>query len=272
MELNPRNLATWIFLLVRKVLGKATVLWGHAWPRNGKESKSDMVRNLMRKLASKIIVYTDRQKEELKQKMPKKLIKSAPNAVFSVQNMQTDYNDNTINLIYVGRLVQEKKVDFLVRAFHKAIEHIPESVKLLIVGDGDEKENISSYIKQNNLQAHINLFGHINSYEQLKNLYFQSIFSISPGYVGLSVTQSFGFGVPMLVSKNENHSPEIEAVIENENAIFFKTNDENDFVDKLIEIYQNKTDWLLKRNNIVKFCKQNYSVEFMSKTFINLIK
>ncbi len=272
LELNPRIISNWIFLIIRKILSKPTILWGHAWPRNGKKSKSDILRNLMRKLGDKIIVYTHQQKKELQEKMPDKNILAAPNALFKSNNMVYESKPSAKNLIYVGRLAGRKKVFFLVKAFHKSLDLIPEDAKLIIVGDGEEKEKIQQYTNRYHLTNRIQLLGHISDYNSLKELYHHAIFSVSPGYVGLSITQSFGFGVPMLISRNENHSPEIEAVKEHENALFFKTDDMDDFAQKLQNIYQSKEEWLKKRKKIIDFCKQNYSIEAMAQVFINLVK
>ncbi len=103
LELNPRIISNWIFLIIRKILSKPTILWGHAWPRNGKKSKSDILRNLMRKLGDKIIVYTHQQKKELQEKMPDKNILAAPNALFKSNNMVYESKPSAKNLIYVGR-------------------------------------------------------------------------------------------------------------------------------------------------------------------------
>ncbi len=272
LEMNPRILSNWLFLIIRKILSKPTVLWGHAWPRNGKQAKSDILRHWMRKLGDKIIVYTHRQKKELQEKMPDKNIVAAPNALLKSESMVSKPNTSAKNLIYIGRLVAAKKVFFLVKAFHHALDLIPEDAKLIIVGDGEEKENIQQYINKHNLAKRIQLLGHISYYNTLKELYHEALFSVSPGYVGLSIIQSLGFGVPMLISKDENHSPEIEAVREGENALFFKTDDMDDFAQKLQSIYQSREEWLKKREKIVDFCQKNYSVEAMAETFIDLIK
>ncbi len=271
LEMNPRNLSNWIILILRKIFNKKTILWGHAWPRKGKNSKSDRLRNLMRVLGSKIIVYTKQQRAELKQKMPKKEILAAPNALFTREQMQVTLSDNIKDIIYVGRLTKDKKVFFLLQAFHLSIPDIPQEANLLIVGAGEEEKKLKEYVEKNHLQNRVFFYGHISDYQKLKNLYSQSVFSVSPGYIGLSVTQSFGFGVPILVSKNENHSPEIEAVIENENALFFETDDALDFKHKLKNIYQNPDYWINKRQKIADFCKKEYSVESMAQVFINLL-
>ncbi|NND87936.1 MAG: hypothetical protein HKM28_01670, partial [Flavobacteriaceae bacterium] len=103
LELNPRILTNWLLLIIRRILGKRTVVWGHAWPRQGKESQSDLLRHQMRKLATSIIVYTRQQKDELQLKMPQKYIKAAPNALFSKKQMgHYDGPEVPKHLIYVG--------------------------------------------------------------------------------------------------------------------------------------------------------------------------
>ena len=272
LEMNPRILSNWVFLIIRKIINRKTVLWGHAWPRKSAFSKSDNIRNLMRLLANKIIVYTKQQQHELKTKMPKKIILAAPNAVLSTSKMEFSMSDNKFNIIYVGRLTKLKKPLFLVKSFASEIHKYPQETKLIIIGEGEEKNIIKNYIVKKKLSKRIELLGHISDYEKLKELYFTSFFSVSPGYVGLSITQSFGFGVPMLVSKEENHSPEIEALNVNENGLFFETNNEDNFNQVLLNAFKEREMWNSKGLQIVKFCQKNYSTESMAETFIKLAK
>jgi len=271
LELNPRILSNWLILFFRKIMGRETILWGHAWSRKGKESKTDWFRNIMRTMASSIIVYTNSQKKELQKRMPSKNILAAPNAVLKASKMQThEFNGDLINIIYVGRLTIEKKIMFLVKAFHKGLSKFPKGTKLFLVGKGSERKRIEAYIKEHNLGGKIIIKGHIGGYSDLKDLYNISFFSASPGYAGLSITQSFGFGVPILVSKNEKHSPEIEAVVPNKNALFYETDNYDNFIEVLQKAYLNKQYWSSRRPEIIKFCKENYSTESMAEVFINL--
>lgn len=272
LELNPRIISNWIFLFVRLFLKKETYVWGHAWGRKGINSKTDFLRNQMRKLSNGVIVYTNKQKEELRIKMPSKNILSAPNSLLSVSKMVLSKDESIRkNIISVCRLVSTKKILFLVEAFKKGIEILPVDTKLIIVGDGDEKGKIEEFVKFNKLSDRIKLLGHVSDYDKLKELYSKAYFSVSAGYIGLSVTQSFGFGVPILVSENENHSPEIEAVIPNKNAIFFKTDNEIDFISKVQDAFNNKEYWNNERASILEFCKKKYSTEAMAKVFVNLV-
>ena len=272
LEMNPRILTNWVLLIFRKFLKKETVLWGHAWPRKGKESKSDLLRGLMRKLSSKIIVYTNKQKEELKLKMPNKIILAAPNAVIPSTKMisNTDLS-NINNIIYVGRLTKLKKTLILIKAFHGVLQKLPKECDLVILGSGDEVNSLKEYVSENSLKDRVHIKGHVSSYVELKKEYLSSLISVSPGYVGLSITQSFGFGVPMIISKNENHSPEIEAFEENKNGLYYETDNVNDLGIKILNIFENKKKWIDERKKILDSCKENYSIDAMANTFIKLI-
>jgi glycosyltransferase involved in cell wall biosynthesis len=114
--------------------------------------------------------------------------------------------------------------------------------------------------------------GHINDFNKLKQLYASSLVSVSPGYVGLSITQSFAFGVPMLISRNENHSPEIEVAKENSNAIFFQTDNQNDFCLKVEEVFKFKKALFKKRKTIANECKKHYTVEQMATSFFQILE
>ena len=273
LEINPRILSNWLILLIRKVFYRKTILWGHAWPRAGANSKTDRVRNMMRKLGDELIVYTKTQQQELQHKMPNKKINVASNAVFFNEEMIVCENTDLIkNVIYVGRLTKNKKAFFLVKAFHQILKKLPSDANLLIIGDAEERKTIKKYIRQNGLEDRIKVLGHIADYEKLKKLYATSLVSISPGYIGLSVTQSFGFGVPMIVSRNERHSPEIEAVIEGENAEFFVTDDMDSLSQKILNFYDERRLWIDKRIEICNSCKKNYSIEAMAKPFLSFQK
>lgn len=273
MEMNPRILSNWILLLMRRLSSGKTILWGHAWPRSGRHSRSDRLRHLMRLLADEIIVYTHSQKRELEDKLKKRKIHAAPNALYLAEEMQPLYlkKEEVWDIIYVGRLTKLKKPFSLVEAFSKVLDKIPEKSNLIIVGNGEEKEVLENFISQNKLDERIKLLGHVGDYDALKGLYARSLFSVSPGYVGLSITQSLGFGVPMLISRNENHSPEKEAAIAGDNAMYFDAEQLDAFSSHLIEIFNTRDFWIERREKIARECREKYSVQVMAEPFLSLV-
>ena len=82
LELNPRIISSWSILIMRRMLRRPTVLWGHAWPRRGAGSRSDLLRGLMRRLGSAVVVYTETQAAQLSPLLPGKIVRAAPNALY----------------------------------------------------------------------------------------------------------------------------------------------------------------------------------------------
>jgi glycosyltransferase involved in cell wall biosynthesis len=264
--MNPRILNTWIILIVRKILGKKTVLWGHAWPRNGASSNTDKLRNILRQLADHILVYTDTQQNELLSRMPAKSISSAPNALYSKNDMWVE-DQHRSNFIYVGRLVATKKIKLLIKAFYGSGLHSKGAI-LTIVGDGPEFEACKTLIDTLNIGESVLLTGHVSDLNTLRKLYSKSIASVSPGYVGLSITQSFSFGTPMIVSEDENHSPEIEAVRVGFNSEYFTTDSVESLSNVMKSFWINMNSWKAKEKIIIEDCKKRYSTEVMAERIL----
>ncbi|MCB0463969.1 MAG: glycosyltransferase, partial [Flavobacteriaceae bacterium] len=196
-----------------------------------------------------------------------------PNAIYYKTEMVYNEREEEItNIIYVGRLTKNKKPLFLVKAFSDIYKDLDKNTKLIIIGDGEEKKDVLDFVNNNKLQDRVLVLGHISDYDLLKEYYNTALLSVSPGYLGLSVTQSFGFGVPMLISKDEKHSPEVEAVRINHNAKYFKTDDLNALGNSIVEMFLNKKFWIQQRRHINEACLTHYSIETMADPFIKLVE
>ncbi len=270
LELNPRIITTWWVLIIRRLLRKNTVLWGHAWPRSGRGSSTDHLRNLMRKCASRLLVYTETQKRELAERMPRKTIIAAPNALYPATEMrEVAVAELPTNFIYVGRLVAKKKPVLLLRAFASAKLKLSTDCKLVFVGDGPERTALEVIIREHDLNDSVELVGHVSDAAVLRKYYEKAIASVSPGYVGLSITQSFAFGVPMIIAKDEPHAPEIEAAVPGGNSLFFTSDSEDELAERLIEFAGNVSQWNGKRGELVANCRRKYSTEVMAQRFVD---
>jgi glycosyltransferase involved in cell wall biosynthesis len=271
LELNPRILSNWLLLIFRKLLNKRSILWGHVWPTKGQFSRTEKIRNFMRRLADVIVAYTREQADDLQKKMPNKKIVFAPNALYLSEEMHVGNASEIFNVIFVGRLTKAKKPQILVEAFNSIIKKIPKEANLIIIGEGPEKNRVSDLVKKLKINDRVSVLGHVGDYNTLSRYYSQSLFSVSPGYVGLSITQSFGFGVPMLISKNENHSPEIEAAEIGVNSEFFITDDKESLASNILDFYIKQDLWIKRRKLISEKCKNTYSIERMAQTFLDIV-
>lgn len=272
LNANLRIISNWLLLLIRKLFFKKTILWGHAI---GKKNVPNIIKNFYLTLSNGFICYTEKDLLFMQNKFPKIKLWVAPNACLNKEECHPcQLEISAINsIIYVGRLIKAKKVDVLIRALKNAIDKkfLSNEVRLLIVGDGIERNNLIELVKELNLMDRVTFKGHIQETSVLRKLYGSSFCSVSSGYVGLSATQSFSFGIPMVVSKNESHSPEIEACQEGFNAKYFETDDVNDLALKLLEFYKERESFFESRNQISENAARNYSFEAMRDTFVRVI-
>lgn len=275
VELNPRCFVSWFSLFFSFFMRRGkTVVWGHRLNRKGDESILNL-RTLMLGLANGVIFYTEEQKDSFAKTVVGKYTPSgfAPNSVLSESQICNMPKAGT-DFIYVGRLVDEKKPLLLIEAFimAKASKGLGCDSTLHIVGDGPCFKKAEWLIKEHDASDFIVLHGHQSDYEYLKALYSRCIASVSPGYVGLSITQSFSFGKPMIISKDEPHSPELECFSDSENGTFFETDSIEMLAEELINYSNDRNSWSKQSAFISNEIKKNYTYEAMAKGFYSLIK
>jgi glycosyltransferase involved in cell wall biosynthesis len=271
LDLNPRLPHVWLVLFVRKLLNKHTILWGHAWSRGGRHAKSESLRSMMRRLASSIVTYTHQQAEELRQLHPDKSFIAAPNSMYHRDQYFFAPDEIRNVVLYVGRLSSAKKPLLLLEAFDRLVQDGDSALELVLVGDGELMEAVRAKATSSHASSRIHILGHIDNYEELAAIYSHAAVSVSPGYAGLSLTQSLGFGVPMVISRDEPHAPEIEAVREGFNALTFRTDSPEDLARTIQEATYDRTT-LADGPAIVADCADRYSVEAMAGGLIAAIE
>lgn len=272
VELNPRCITSWISLIISFFfnIGK-TITWGHLYNRQGDISKYSL-RMVMMKLSNGVLFYTKGQENDFKKFEVSRVISGyAPNAIVHRSNI-VYFEDIGKDFIYVGRLVADKKPLFLVEAFIRACEQGLIESNLHIVGDGEQFSILRSKIDESDYKDRIYLYGHNNDYEFLKDLYKKSISSISPGYVGLSITQSLSFGRPIIISKDEPHAPEIEMFSPSENGVFFNSDSIEDLSKKLIDFYERRYLWSSRSKKMASIVYDKYTYESMAEGFTDLVR
>lgn len=271
LDLNPRMLNVWILLTLRRLLpGRRTLLWGHAWPRLGRNSRGEHVRRCMRSLSNCIVAYTESQAQELRDLHPKKPVVAAPNSLYRRNQFVFDANQDRNTFLYVGRLVAEKKVDLLIDAFARLdVERL--GLRLVIIGDGPERVSLELRASMLGVSESVDFAGHRSDSEFLRGEYSRAIRSISPGYVGLSVTQSLSHGVPMLIAQDEPHAPEIESVQDGFNCAFFESNNADSLSSLMRDAAERRADLEAAGSVIAEEAAGRYSVERMASGLIEAL-
>jgi glycosyltransferase involved in cell wall biosynthesis len=139
---------------------------------------------------------------------------------------------------------------------------------LQYVGDGPEYAALLEASRTLKLAGRVEFLGHISELKALRHLYAHALVSVSPGYVGLSLTQSLSFGVPMIFANNEPHAPEIEAVQIGVNALEFSSDSAEALAACLVKVFKDQSSWLARRPSIANDCAHQYSAEVMADGFL----
>lgn len=273
LEINPRTVSNWMILAGRKLRGRRTVLWGHAWSRSGPESRTNKLRIAMCRMADGVVLYTVKDRAAMSEFIPSSKIWVAPNSIQLAADMTAvPPLPGASDLIFSGRLVAGKKPLLALEAFVRAGSHIPESARLIFVGAGPELGPLQAAATSLGVEARVSFQGELFESDALRELYATSVASLSPGYVGLSMTQSHAYGRAMIYSDDEPHAPEVEAAEHGFNSVMFTANNVEDLAEKIIEFEAASEEWLGRSEAISLQCRTNYSVEAMVSGFVDALQ
>jgi len=161
----------------------------------------------------------------------------------------------------VGRLEKVKGHKFLIEAFKKVQEERGDCLlKLVIIGEGEEKENLIKYVRELGLGDNIIFTGYRKDIEELMAI--MDIFVLSSLREGLPrvLVQAAAVGVPS-VAFNVDGVPEI--VKDGYNGFLVKPRDVNQLSDKVIKYIDNRELIKLHGKNGRDFVNGKWSIENM---------
>lgn len=263
--------AMWL-LLRRRLTGRRTILWGHA---GGSNEWVGIFRRWMVRTADGFIAYSRADGESVRLIRGDANVWVAGNSCVWKHECRPALNTSTLpmNVLAVGRLVPEKKPVLLLDAFARAIREnmIPKKAQLIFTGDGPLRQALVAQAASLGISDRVVLTGHVSDRSRLESLYAEAAVAVAPGTLGLSGIQSFAAGVPMIVSRTDRHGPELEAVKEGFNAIFFDTDSEKSLAEALGSVFRHAETWVKRRPQISEAVAECYTYEGMIAAFVNAI-
>jgi len=135
--------------------------------------------------------------------------------------------------VAIGRLTKQKNFKFLINCFQKLANSQP-NLKLVILGDGEEMQNLKRLIHTKNLENNIFLLGHLQNvfnYLSRSKLFILSSLWEDPGWVLLEAAASN----TLILSSDCKNGP--SEIIDNNNAgQLYKVDNEQDFINKFNQI------------------------------------
>jgi glycosyltransferase involved in cell wall biosynthesis len=195
----PETLETIIYFTTAKLRGKKFILWREDWAWQSKSVKKSIISPLIKfivKHSDAIVVPGVKHKEYFHTMGYSNrkifLMPNVSNMTFKeeyldqAQKIKEDlglYNKKIV--LYVGRLITRKGVDYLIESFAKLEKELSDAV-LVIVGDGDLREKLEELSHKKNIKDKVYFLGQIDN-KDLPSYYLLSDICVVP-----SITYEMG--------------------------------------------------------------------------------
>lgn len=157
-----------------------------------------------------------------------------------VKNLRNSLNLSRKDFIilFVGRLAEEKNVEFLIQSEKKLIQKYKD-IKLVIVGDGPDKDKYEDLAKKLDLEDYV-IFTGKAAWEEMPYYYHISdVFATASKTEtqGLTIIEAMASDVVPICMRDEAFT---SMITEELNGLFFETNEE--YEKQIIRLYENKEE------------------------------
>lgn len=172
-------------------------------------------------------------------------------------NIQKD----DIVLSYVAELNNNKNQILLINIVEK-LKQQGKQVKLLLVGDGKNKEEYIKIVKEKQLENNVKILGKRRDVPQIlsiTNIYVAS--SIREG-LGINVIEAMYIGLPIVAKDNRGHR---ELIKDGKNGYIIKENNVDLFANKILSIIK-KTKKGCDFSNNSRICADKYLLKNVFET------
>ncbi len=188
-----------------------------AWVHNdiacvfGKGIKAKLKRKIDKKIYNKyktLIFVSNDNLESFQQEYPE--IKNKKQVIYNYidqekiikkakEKIEEKFEENTINLVTVARLVEQKAIDRLIKVHKKLIKE-GLSHNFYVIGDGPEKEKLQNLMQKEKVEKTFKLLGkRKNPYPYIKKADYFCLFSKFEGY-GMVIEEAKILNKPILIT------------------------------------------------------------------------
>lgn len=177
--------------------------------------------------------------------------------------------EDALVVLYVGRLGKEKSVDLVIKSFGLVARKI-KTARLVIVGDGSERQRLEKLIKKIHISEKTTLTGFIEG-EQIPAVYADAdifAFASQTETQGLVVPEALASGLPCVVVDD----PAFEGVIgDGYNGLVAK-DEPASFSSKIIKLLEKPELRRQLSRNAAKFANEHFSVEQQAEAHLKVYR
>lgn len=158
-------------------------------------------------MADNVICYTEMEKERLNNllNVDYDKITVIPNGVDTdlfCPNIDKYLEDESPKILWVGRLVPGKGVEYLIRSIGILAKNIPK-IKVLLVGEGPQKSKLLDLIANLKLKENISMLDHVEN-KKMPIIYQKSDVFVLPSLnegVPRTILEAMSCGIPVVCSE-----------------------------------------------------------------------
>lgn len=223
------------------------------------------------KNADKIICVTKHEAESLKKIFPSsfKKILLIPNGVDYERfaNSEPIYEEKGFNILYTGRISEEKNLETLFFAYKEVQEKI-DDVKLTIIGEGHYLFTLKKLEKKLGIKG-VNWLGNV-SQEDISRYYKTSKLFILPSkkeVFGISLLEAMASGIPVITANRS----EIKDVIKNNiTGLTFNKGDYHELAQIILGLVEDEKLRDSISKNAQELVKKNFDWKILIQEYVRL--
>lgn len=227
------------------------------------------------KRSNRVIALTNDMKKEILKIVDRKDVIVVPNGIeISKFNLNRDNCRRELNIqenkkiiLFVGRLIEIKGVEYLIRAMKEILKDIPDA-KLMIIGDGENEKNLKNLSVNLGVEEKIDFIGKVPNDKIPVYMKAADVFvlpSLSEGFP-VTLLEAMAAGLPILATK-VGGIPEI--IKDEENGFLVQPANSSDIAKKVIDLLADKEKMeIMKQNNKEK--AKNYDWDAIVKQLVTI--
>lgn len=222
-------------LLAGRLAGCAVMTTPHGWSveKNRKLQMYEQLDRVLFRLMDLICPLSEKLVEDLKASVATAKLKLILNGVDidEVRTALPTQRNNTENFVigYIGRLVKLKNLETLLTAFHMLSADKP-NVRIMIVGDGPERENLENQAQQLGIGERVEFLGFRDDAVAFLNDFDVFVLpSLSEG-IPRCIMEAMAASVPVVASDIPGNR---NLVADGETGLLFTVGDSRDLAEKI---------------------------------------
>lgn len=268
-----------VFMFFAKLLKKKVFLWTHGFKKL-EDGKRSYVRFFFQNATGYFLYGNYGKKMTIEYGIPEDRLFVINNSLdydrqLKVRNKLTSskiyverFKNNDPVIIFTGRLLSGKKINYILDAQKKLLTENP--FNLVLVGDGPETTNLKRIADELGLASRVWFYGACYDEEILGDLLYNATLTVSPGNVGLTAIHSMMYGTPVLSHDDVSlQMPEFETIKQGETGLLFNEDDVEDMASNIKKWIINFSDREAVRNKcfgvIDDYYNPYYSIGVMKR-------